>query len=213
MASWVSCKGSPMFEVNAMQMFDSRFDYKNDFVDRWNAQVKRTKAAMIAWGVVLVLAGVFAIAAPYSLYAAIQLVAGVALVVHGVGQVYAYIKTPELFRNSALVVSGILNGLLGIMFLALPAVLTAGTLVYLLAFLFILTGVERISFARQMKYFRMPHASMGTVTGVFNIVLGIVFILMPVFSSLVLGYLLAAYLIVGGITLFVEAFAAKRLDL
>ena len=54
---------------------------------------------------------------------------------------------------------------------------------------------------------------MGTVTGVINIVLGIVFILMPVFSSLVLGYLLAAYLIVGGITLFVEAFAAKRLDL
>ena len=64
-----------------------------------------------------------------------------------------------------------------------------------------------------MKYFRMPHASMGTVAGVFNIVLGIVFILMPVFSSLVLGYLLAAYLIVGGITLLVEAFAAKRLDL
>ena len=74
---------------------------------------QRTKAAMIAWGVVLVLAGVFAIAAPYSLYAAIQLVAGVALVVHGRGAVYAYIKTPELFRNSALVVSGILNGLVG----------------------------------------------------------------------------------------------------
>ena len=47
MAPWVSCKGSPMFEVNAMQMFDSRFDYKKDFVDRWNAQVKRAKAAMI----------------------------------------------------------------------------------------------------------------------------------------------------------------------
>lgn len=195
-----------------MQMFNSDFDYKGDFIDRWNSRIKQAKAAMGVLGALLVIAGVFSAVAPYSLYSFIQVLAGVALFVHGGVQVISYFGTPEFFRSSALIVSGILNALLGIMFLLLPVYLTASTLVFLLAFLFILTGFERISFARQMKYFGLPNSMAGTVTGVINVILGVMFIAMPLYSSLVLGYVLAAYLIIAGITLLVEAVSMKRID-
>ena len=53
---------------------------------------------------------------------------------------------------------------------------------------------------------------MGTATGVLNIILGIAFLFMPLISSLVLSYLLGAYLIVGGITLVVEGIAIKKIE-
>ena len=199
-------------EVVFMQMFDSDFDYKSDFIDRWNNRIKQAKAAMGILGALLVIAGVFSAVAPYSLYSFIQIAAGVARFVHGVVQVVSYFGTPEFFRNSVLIVSGILNALLVIMLLLLPVYMTSSTLVFLLAFLFILTGFERISFARQMRYFGLPNSSAGTVTGVINVVLGIVFIGMPLFSSLVLGYVLAAYLVIAGVTLLVEAVSLKRID-
>lgn len=205
-------KKGPVIEVIGMQMFDSDFDYKGDFIDRWNSRIKQAKAAMGVLGALLVVAGVFSAVAPYSLYSFIQVLAGVALFVHGGVQVISYFGTPEFFRSSALIVSGILNALLGIMFLLLPVYLTASTLVFLLAFLFILTGFERISFARQMKYFGLPNSTAGTVTGVINVILGVMFIAMPLYSSLVLGYVLAAYLVIAGITLLVEAVSMKRID-
>lgn len=199
-------------EVIYMLPYDSDFDYRREYIDRWNTGVHRAKIWMIVLGIVLVLAGVLSAMAPYSLYAFMQMAVGIALLFHGVGQVASYFGTPEFFRSSTLAVSGVLNALLGVLFLTLPAYLTASTLVFLLAFLFIVTGFERLTFARQMKYFQLPCAGAGTVTGVINIVLGVVFILMPMFSSIVLTYVIAAYLIVAGITLIIEAFTLKRIE-
>ena len=45
-----------------------------------------------------------------------------------------------------------------------------------------------------------------------NLLLGIVFLFMPLFSGLVLGYLVAAYLVVAGVTLIIEAAFMRRID-
>lgn len=195
-----------------MNMFDSNFDYTGDFIDRWNGSVKRTRIWMIVFAVLLILAGVFAAAAPYSLYALIQGVASVAFLVLGIVQIGSFILTPELFRSATSVVMGVLNVLLGICLMTLPAYLTAQTLVFLLAFLFIMTGIERISFSHRMKYFQLPHTGMGMATGIINIILGVVFLLLPMVSSLVLSYIVAAYLVVGGATLLIEALAMRRIE-
>ena len=195
-----------------MDMFNSDFDYKRDFIDRWNDGVKRARVWMVVLGVLLILAGGFAALAPLGLYEFIQTAAGIALIAYAVMQIASYMGTPELFRSPALVVMGVLNALLGIMLLALPAYLTAGTLVFLLGFLFIVTGIERLTFARRMRYFQLPHTGMGIATGIINLIVGIVFLLMPMVSSLVLGYLMAAYLVVGGVTVLIEAAAMRSID-
>ena len=41
---------------------------------------------------------------------------------------------------------------------------------FLLAFLFIIAGAERVTYARRMRYFGLPDSGIATVTGVVNIV-------------------------------------------
>ena len=195
-----------------MKLYDSDFDCMGDFIDRWNRRVKRARVLLVVLGVLLVIGGIAVAVAPYSLYALIQAAAAFALALYGIFEAVSYFGTPELFRSPTLIVMAILNILLGVMLMTLPAYLTASTLVFLLGFLFIVTGIERLSFSSRMRYFQLPHTGMGAATGVINLLLGIVFLFMPLFSGLVLGYLVAAYLVVAGVTLIIEAAFMRRID-
>lgn len=192
-----------------MQHYDSSFDHVEDFVERWNEGVRGTRALAIGLGALLALAGVASLASPLSLYAVIQTVIAVALIAGGTAGIVGYVRTPELFRSPVALVTGILNALLGVLVLALPSYLTAGTLTLLLAFLFIASGAERLSSAHRMRYFGFEGTGVSTATGVLNIVAGVVFLIAPLFSSLVLGYLMAAYLIVAGASLVAEGVAMR----
>lgn len=195
-----------------MKWYDADHDYINDYIDQWNRSAERAKTGMIVLGILLALSGFAALAAPLSTYAFVQGVISIVLIMHGAGQIATYVQTPEFFRNGAQLATGILNALLGVLLFMLPTSVMAGTIVYLLAFLLIMTGIERISFARQMRYYQIPASSMGTATGVLNIILGIAFIFMPLVSGLVLSYMLAAYLVMGGITLVVEGISIKKIE-
>ncbi len=195
-----------------MKWYDADHDYINDYIDQWNRSAGRAKTGMVVLGILLALSGFAALAAPLSTYAFVQGVISIVLIMHGAGQIATYVQTPEFFRNGAQLATGILNALLGVLLFMLPTSVMAGTIVYLLAFLLIMTGIERISFARQMRYYQIPASSMGTATGVLNIILGIAFIFMPLVSGLVLSYMLAAYLVMGGITLVVEGISIKKIE-
>ena len=195
-----------------MNGYDANHDYVNEYIDRWNQTAGRAKVGMIVLGVVLAIAGVAVILAPMGAYLMVQAVIAAILIVHGIGQVATYIQTPEFFRNGAQLASGILNAALGIVLLVLPSTVTAGAIIYMLAFLLIMTGIERISFARQMRFYQIPASSMGTATGVLNIILGVAFIFMPLAGGIALSYLLATYLIAGGITLVVEGISIKKIE-
>lgn len=195
-----------------MDRFNSDFDHVGDFVERWNASVRRTRTWTIVIGVLLVLAGIASAVAPLSIYALIQGVVAAALIAGGIGETVSYARTPELFRSPTMLVMGVLNALLGVMLLALPAYLTAGTVVFLLAFLFIISGAERITYARRMRYFGLPDSGLTTFTGVLNVVCGVAFLLMPAFSGVVIGYVIAAYLIVGGASLVIEGVSMRPIE-
>lgn len=195
-----------------MSPFDSNHDYVNDYVERWNGGVRATKRTMVVLGILLALSGILVVLSPLSTYSLIQSIAAVLLIVHGAGQIGSWARTPEPFRSGATLAAGVLNALLGLLFILLPPSFMASTLVYLIAFMLIVTGVERISFSRQMRFFSIPTSSAGTATGVLNIILGAVFIFLPLVSSIVLSYLIAAYLVIGGITLLVEGIAIKGIE-
>lgn len=195
-----------------MERYDSSFDHVGDFVERWNSGVRQARLWMILLAVALILVGMGSAVAPFGLYELIQTLVSVALVVGGVGQVISYARTPELFRSATMLVMGVLNALLGVLLFVLPAYLTAGTIVFLLAFLFIIAGAERITTARHLRYFGVEGTGLATATGVLNIVAGVVFLLMPAFSSLAFSYVLAAYLVVGGVSLLAEALTMHPIE-
>ena len=195
-----------------MYPYDPNHDYVSDYIDQWNRQIRTTKIWMAVIGIVLVITGLASAIAPFSMYAFIQTFAAVALIMHGASHLVSYFQTPQFFRNGATLASGLLNALLGILLLALPATLTAGTIVFLLAFLLVTMGIERISFAQNMKYYQLGGSTAGMITGIVDIVLGIVFALMPLFASAAISILISAYLVVAGVALIVESLSIKRID-
>ncbi|AEB07253.1 hypothetical protein Corgl_1147 [Coriobacterium glomerans PW2] len=195
-----------------MNWYDSDYDYVKEYVKRWNDNVGRTKAWMIVLGLLMALAGVACAMYPFSIFAVIQIAATLALIAHGISEIYIYFSMSEFFRSPMRALLGVLNIVLGVMLIMMPPYLTAGAMVFLLAFLFIIAGFERISFSQRLRYFNIPDTSLGTLIGILDIIMGILFIVMPMFSSLILGYIIAAYLIVTGVTVFVEAFAVKKIS-
>lgn len=195
-----------------MQHFDPDHDYANEYVNLWNRRIGSAKIWMIILGILLVIMGIVSVTAPLSMYAFIQGFIAAVLIIRGVSDVIGYVQTPAFFRNGATLAAGILNALLGFLFLALPTVFTATTLGLLLAFLLIMTGVERLSFAHSMRYYQIEGSSAGTVMGIVNIILGVILAFTPLFTGVVLTYLIAAYLIVAGATLIVEGVMIKRIE-
>lgn len=196
-----------------MTRYQSHQDMLSAYRDRWNRGFKAGKAFFIILAVLMILAGVVTFLYPLNLYAVVQAVVAAMLLVHGIMQVVSFIRATGLFKDPMLVVTGVLNALLGIVLLMLPTAFTATTLTFIMAFMLIMIGAERISHASHMRYFGMPGSGVTTVSGVLNIILGIVFLLAPIFSSVVLSFMVSAYLVGTGVTLLIEAISMKRIEL
>ena len=99
------------------------------------------------------------------------------------------------------------------MLLIMPVTLTVQVITFMLAFLLIFTGAQKISFASRLKYFRIPSTGSLTFSGILNIILAVIFLLLPFISALALNYILAAYLVITGAALFVEALGMHKLSM
>lgn len=195
-----------------MEHYEPGFEDAGELIDRWNAGVRRTRALTIALGALLVLAGIASALSPLSLYALIQAAVSAALVVGGIAGVAFWAATPAPLRSPASVVMGVLNALLGIMLLTVPTYLTAETLALLLAALFLAAGAERISFSRRIARAGIEGPGVILAAGIVNVGAGVAFLLLPFISSLMLVYLMAAYLVVGGASLLVEGVAMHQVE-
>ena len=195
-----------------MTMRQSHQDMLDAYRDRWNRRFTRNKVFFVLFALLLVVAGVLTFMYPLDIYVVIQAVVAAALIVHGVTQIGSYVGSVGLFKDPMLLVTGILNVLLGIVLIMLPSLFTATTLSFIMGIMLIVIGAERVSHASHMRYFNMPGSGAGTVSGVLNIVLGVVFLLMPLVSSVMLSLMVSAYLVVTGVTLLIEALAMKRLE-
>ena len=117
------------------------------------------------------------------------------------------------FRDYMLLLSGILNILIGVMLFIMPVTLTVQVFTFMLAFILIFSGVEKLSLASRLRYFRIPHTRSLTFSGILNIILAVVFLLLPFVSALALNYILAAYLIIIGAALLIEATGMHKISL
>ena len=143
----------------------------------------------------------------------IQYLSAAAVITIGIYHFVSYASMTYYFKDSMLIINGVLNILIGIMLLIMPVTLTVQIITFMLSFLLIITGAQKISFASRLKYYRIPHTGSLTFSGILNIILAVVFLLLPFASALTLNYILAAYLIISGIALFVEAAGMHKISL
>lgn len=196
-----------------MRWFDSEFDYVQELIDTWNKKRKKVRTAYFIIAAVLFLAGILTAVFPVRVFAVIQYLAAAAVIVIGIYHFAAYTSMTYYFKDGMLIMSGILNILIGIMLLIMPITLTVQVITFMLAFLLIFTGAQKISFASRLKYFQIPNTGSLTFSGILNIILAVIFLLLPFVSALALNYILAAYLVITGAALFVEAFGMHKLNM
>lgn len=196
-----------------MRWFDSEFDYVQELIDTWNKKRKKVRTAYFIIAAVLILAGILTAVFPVRVFAVIQYLAAAAVIVIGIYHFVAYTSMTYYFKDGMLIMSGILNILIGIMLLIMPVTLTVQVITFMLAFLLIFTGAQKISFASRLKYFQIPNTGSLTFSGILNIILAVIFLLLPFVSALALNYILAAYLIITGAALFVEALGMHKLNM
>ena len=192
-----------------MKWFDSDFDYVQELIDTWNSRRKKMRAAYIIIAAVLLIAGVLTAVFPVGIFTVIQYFAAVAVIAVGIYHFVAFASMTYYFRDYMLLLSGILNVMIGIMLFVMPVALTVQVITFLLAFLLIFSGAEKLTLASRLRYFRIPHTGSATFSGLLNIILAVVFLLLPFVSALALNYILAAYLVITGIALLIEAAGMK----
>ena len=196
-----------------MRWFDSDFDYVQELIDTWNSRRKKMRAAYIIIAAVLLIAGVLTAVFPVGIFTVIQYFAAVAVITVGIYHFVAFASMTYYFRDYMLLLSGILNVMIGIMLFVMPVALTVQVITFLLAFLLIFSGAEKLTLASRLRYFRIPHTGSATFSGVLNIILAVVFLLLPFVSALALNYILAAYLVITGIALLIEAAGMHKISL
>lgn len=195
-----------------MRWFDSDFDYVQELIDTWNRRRKKMRTAYFIIAAVLLLAGVLTAVFPVSIFAVIQYFAALAVIIIGIYHFVAFASMTYYFKDYMLLLSGILNVLIGVMLFVMPVTLTVQVITFMLAFLLIFSGAEKLSMASRLRYFRIPHTGSLTFSGILNIILAVIFLLLPFVSALALNYILAAYLLLTGAALLVEAIGMHKIE-
>ena len=195
-----------------MRWYDSGFDYVQELVERWNNSRKKLRATYCIIAVILIAAGILIAVFPVSVFALIQYLAAAAVIVVGICHFVAFASMTYHFRDYMLILSGILNILLGLMLFIMPVALTVQVMTFMLAFLLIFSGAEKLSLSSRLRYFRIPHTGSLTFSGILNIILAVVFLALPFVSALAMNYILAAYLILTGAALLIEAAGMHKIE-
>ncbi len=195
-----------------MRWFDSDFDYVQELIDTWNRRRKKMRTAYFIMAAVLLIAGVLTAVFPVGIFAVIQYFAALAVIIIGIYHFVAFASMTDYFKDYMLLLSGILNVLIGVMLFVMPVTLTVQVITFMLAFLLIFSGAEKLSMASRLRYFRIPHTGSLTFSGILNIILAVIFLLLPFVSALALNYILAAYLLLTGAALLVEAIGMHKIE-
>ena len=102
-----------------MRFYDSDFDYAQEIIDNWNNGRKRMRTFYFILAALLILAGIATAAFPAGIFAVIQYLAAIAVIVVGIWHFVTYSSTTYYFKDSMHIISGILNILIGIMWIFL----------------------------------------------------------------------------------------------
>ena len=98
-----------------MRWFDSDFDYVQELIDRWNDRRKKIRTAYFIIAAILLIAGILTAVFPIRIFSVIQYLAAAAVIAIGIGHFIAFASMTYYFRDYILLLSGILNVLIGIM--------------------------------------------------------------------------------------------------
>ena len=172
--------------------------------------LKRGWWLVVLRGVVAILFGVLAFAYPGRAGEVLVLLFGAYALVNGLFTLGLGIRTPKgIPGKGSLVVLGLLGVVAGILTFFYPGI-TALSILWVIAFWAILTGIFEISAAIKLRK-ELSNEWMLILAGLLSAAFGVVVIARPNAGALSIIWLIAAYAIVFGVMLLTVAFRLRGL--
>ena len=192
-------------------MFYRDFDFEEEFKLNWNRKVKRMRWICLLLSLVMIAIGAACIFYPIQTFDVMKAIVSVIIIGFGIYSIINYCLTSSYFKEPISIITGIINILFGILLLKTPSAITAVSLTFMFAIILMFYGAEKIAFARRFSFFGMINTSAYTFSGIITILLSIIFLILPWTSAIIINYVLAAYLIIDGITLLIDAINMKKI--
>lgn len=188
------------------------FDFINEFKENWNRRIKKIKTLYLILSIIMIIAGCACIFFPIQTFSIVKFIVAIVLIGFGIYSIVNYCISTSFFKDPFAIVHGIINILFGILIIETPSIITAFSLTFMFALILLFYGTEKIAFLQKLKYFNITNTGAYTFSGVINIILAIIFFIFPLTSTIAINYIIAFYLIVDGITLFIEAINMKKIN-
>ena len=192
-------------------MFYRDFDFEEEFKLNWNRKVKRMRWICLLLGLVMIAIGAACIFYPIQTFDVMKTIVSVIIIGFGIYSIINYCLTSSYFKEPISIITGIINILFGILLLKTPSAITAVSLTFMFAIILMFCGAEKIAFSRRFSFFGMINTGAYTFSGIITILLSIIFLILPWTSAIIINYVLAAYLIIDGITLLIDAINMKKI--
>ena len=158
-------------------------------------------------GIILALGGILALSNPDATYVTLAAILGIVAIVCGLMLLLNYYRIKEAlaFWDRISLGLGTVLLVIGLIFLFWPVV-AVSVFAYILAFLFIIYGLSRLSRASSFKHLGSGIYSFIVILNILFVIGGIVLIFQPVILGLTIALILGLLLLIYGILLIVSTF-------
>lgn len=195
-----------------MLFYDNGRDYREEFRNFWNDNVRRYRRHGLIAGIVMVVLGILCLIFPLRSMLFLEILASAALIVIGIMEIAGYMAIPVYLRLGGGVLSGILNVMLGVLLLTSPSEAMLATFAFLIAINMMAWGISQLSAANRMRFFGAEDTGWLTVSGILNLIVALIFIFLPQ-ASAAISILIAIYLLITGIIILYGSFRSRELHI
>lgn len=196
-----------------MRWFNGSDDYIREYVSCWNRELRKKRITNVLAALVLIAAGVLCVLFPADVYQVVQWIVGGVLILYALFEIVDYLSMTDYFRDMMLLPIALIALMLGIVFIMAPPYLGAVAVVFLSAVVLLFSGAQKLSMASRLRYFRITHAYSMTFCGVLSVIAALLLFIMPMAGVMMLNLMIAAFLIVSGALLLIEAICMRKINL
>lgn len=192
---------------------DDNIDLAGLFVENWNKRLKSFRVSGMVVAALMIVLGIVLCIFPSQSVRVIEIFAALMIMALGVYQFIDYFNLPVILQRGGVLINAILNVILGILLITSPASVTISAFAFMFGFLLMIFGIDLLAASGKLAYFNVANYGWVIVTGIISIIASVFFIFLPLASTIALNYILAVYLLVGGVTVFIEALSMKDLKI
>lgn len=194
-------------------MFRFNYEFESQVVDKWNKKVRLLRSAGGIIGVLMIVLAVFAIIFPFESLALVGKFIGLIFLILAIYRFVDYLATPSFVRYPGNLVIVICNLLIGLLFLSSPLELTVNTISCVLAIVLLIYGINRLTFSYRLGLLGVVDAGWVKTVGVISVIMAVILLIAPMIMTVIINYIIAGFLLTGGVGLLVEVLEMNDLKL